>query len=92
MNTTVRRKLPIYLDTRFALILAVVSFFLAFLSAAAHWGEIRLVDLLLLFFGGFGAGAGVTAAVVRHRFHILVKKPPGAARDQESVRVRRGPR
>lgn len=92
MNTSVRRNLPFYLDTRFALIWAVVSFFLAFLSAAAHWGEIRLVDLLLLFFGGFGAGAGVTAAIVRSRFHILIKKPGASVQDSGSIRVRRGPR
>jgi len=56
-----KKRLPV-----FGTILAVV---MALVSAFSNYGRIRLVDILLLFFGGFGAGAGMlnSIAALRHR-------------------------
>jgi hypothetical protein len=43
--------------------LAFAAAALGLMSALTMIGEVRLVNILILFFGGFGAGAGLVAAV-----------------------------
>lgn len=90
MNTSGQRRTPFYLDDRFTLIVAIVFFFLAFTSAAALWGDVGLVDILVLFFGGFFAGAGVAAAAVRHRLQVLARRRRAQREEQIALRSRRG--
>ena len=46
------------------IIFAVICTVSAFLNALLLTDRIRLVDILTLFFGGFGAGAGVVKTVL----------------------------
>lgn len=54
----------------FATLLGILA---TVLGAIQMVGRIRLVDILLLFFGGFGAGAGMV------RLILNLKKPPAAS-------------
>ena len=45
----------------------IASAIVALLGVLAARGDMRLVDVLSIFFGGFGAGAGVVALVVQRR-------------------------
>ena len=59
---------------RFTLSATVLSVVIALLGALAMVDRVRLVDILALFFGGFGAGAGLVASIVQNR--RLVAPPP----------------
>lgn len=52
---------------KLALGVAVVSCVVAVVAALKVVGQVRLVDAIALFAGGFGAGAGLVGAVIRHR-------------------------
>ena len=59
----------------------IVSTAIALLGALALIDRVRLVDVFALFFGGFGAGAGLVASIVQHR---RLRTPPlVGARDTE---------
>lgn len=45
------------------IIVATLGIAVAAVSAFSMIGEVRLVDILLLFFGGFAAGASLVAAI-----------------------------
>jgi len=65
--------------TRLTMLATLVSTAIALLGALAMIDRVRLVDVLALFFGGFGAGAGLAASIVQHR---KLRTPPLAgARD-----------
>lgn len=49
-------------------VIAIVSFGLAALTASRMVPTMRLVDVLTLFGSGFAAGAGVIGAVIRRRY------------------------
>jgi dolichyl-phosphate-mannose--protein O-mannosyl transferase len=44
---------------RLSLIAAILGIFIAIFGAYQMIGRIRIVDIITLFFGGFGAGAGM---------------------------------
>ena len=52
---------------RLSLIAAVVGLLAALLGVIQMIDRIRVVDVLLLFFGGFGAGAGLIKAIMDYR-------------------------
>jgi hypothetical protein len=45
------------------IIVATLGIAVAAVSAFSMIGEVRVVDILLLFFGGFAAGASLVAAI-----------------------------
>ena len=60
MKNTMMRK-------RLGLIGAVLGILVAVLGAYQMIGIIRTVDILTLFFGGFGAGAGLIKMILDYR-------------------------
>jgi hypothetical protein len=52
---------------RLGIIAALIGTLAAVSGAIQMIGTIRVVDILLLFFGGFGAGAGLVKAVSQYR-------------------------
>ena len=54
---------------RLTTLATIASAALALLGAFAMSDRVRLVDIVSLFFGGAGAGAGMTALLVQHRRH-----------------------
>ena len=52
---------------RLSLIAAVIGILAALLGVIQMIDRIRVVDILLLFFGGFGAGAGLIKAIMEYR-------------------------
>jgi hypothetical protein len=50
-----------------ALFVSAVSAAVAFASAVQLIGEVRLVHVIMLFFGGFGSGAGLVRALAARR-------------------------
>ena len=52
---------------RLGLIGAVLGILVAVLGAYQMIGVIRTVDILTLFFGGFGAGAGLVKMILDYR-------------------------
>lgn len=59
--------------TRLTMLATLVSTAIALLGALALIDRVRLVDVLALFFGGFGAGAGLAASIVQQR---KLRTPP----------------
>ena len=59
---------------RLTLFATIASTAIALLGALAMVDRVRVVDVLALFFGGFGAGAGLVASVVQNRKLVT---PPG---------------
>ena len=59
--------LPRALAQRLPLVVTACSALVGLLGALALRDRVRLVDILSLFFGGVGTGAGLTEAVVRRR-------------------------
>jgi hypothetical protein len=59
------RQVP--LKDRAPIIFALLCVIAAFLNALQLTGRIRLVDILTLFFGGFGAGVGIVKTVMDFR-------------------------
>jgi hypothetical protein len=51
---------------RIGLISTILGLAVAVLGAVEMIDRLRLVDILTLFFGGFGAGAGMVKAVIDH--------------------------
>ena len=45
----------------------ILAIFIAFFGAYQMIGNIRTVDILTLFFGGFGAGAGMIKLIMDYR-------------------------
>ncbi len=70
-----REKARLLNHPSFQLALAIVSIVLAGVSAAAMIGEVRLVSILILFCGGFGAGAALVGAIVRYRADRAAGEP-----------------
>ena len=64
---------------RLSLLVTVSSLVTALLGALAMRDRVRLVDVLVLFFGGAGAGAGLAALVVQRRQRRAVGDGTGAA-------------
>jgi hypothetical protein len=60
MKNTMMRK-------RLGLIGAIIGILVAVLGAYQMIGIIRTVDILTLFFGGFGAGAGLVKMILDYR-------------------------
>ena len=60
MKNTMMRK-------RLGLIGAIIGILVAVLGAYQMIGIIRTVDILTLFFGGFGAGAGLIKMILDYR-------------------------
>lgn len=54
---------------RLTMLATLASAAIALLGALAMRDRVRLVDILTLFFGGAGAGAGLVALVVQRRGH-----------------------
>jgi hypothetical protein len=52
---------------RLAFIGAIIGILVAFLGAYQMIGKIRTVDIVTLFFGGFGAGAGMVKVILDYR-------------------------
>lgn len=50
---------------RFATVATVLGALLSFYSALAMRDHVRLVEIIELFFGGVGTGAGIAALVVQ---------------------------
>ena len=67
---------------RLTVFATILSTGLALLGALAMRDHVRLVDILALFFGGFGAGAGLVASVFQNR--RIVTPPPIGAREIRS--------
>jgi hypothetical protein len=51
---------------RYAIVTTVLGALLSLYSALAMRDHVRLVEIIELFFGGFGTGAGIAALVARH--------------------------
>jgi hypothetical protein len=58
-NITLRKRLE-FIGT-------ILAIFIAFFGAYQMIGNIRTVDILTLFFGGFGAGAGMVKLILDYR-------------------------
>jgi hypothetical protein len=58
-NITLRKRLD--------LIGTALAIFIAFFGAYQMIGNIRTVDIIILFFGGFGAGAGMVKLILDYR-------------------------
>jgi hypothetical protein len=58
-RTLIRKRLDI--------IGTILAIFIAFFGAYQMIGNIRTVDILTLFFGGFGAGAGMVKMILDYR-------------------------
>ncbi|MCX6122749.1 MAG: hypothetical protein NTX44_14150 [Ignavibacteriales bacterium] len=56
-----------FIGKRLSLIAAVIGVLAAILGVIQMIDRIRVVDILLLFFGGFGAGAGLIKAIMDYR-------------------------
>lgn len=56
-----------FIGKRLSLIAAVIGLLAALLGVIQMIDRIRVVDILLLFFGGFGAGAGLIKAIMDYR-------------------------
>jgi hypothetical protein len=52
---------------RLDLIGTILAIFIAFFGAYQMIGNIRTVDIITLFFGGFGAGAGMVKLILDYR-------------------------
>jgi hypothetical protein len=52
---------------RLSLIAAVIGVLAVFFAVIQMIDRIRVVDILLLFFGGFGAGAGFVKAILDYQ-------------------------
>jgi hypothetical protein len=52
---------------RLGLMAAMIGISAALLGALQSIDRMRVVDILMLFFGGFGAGAGLVKAVLDYR-------------------------
>ncbi len=59
---------------RIGLISAIACLAVAALGAAQMLDRIRLVDILTLFVGGFGAGAGMVKAIIDFRAQRKAEK------------------
>ncbi len=57
------------LKKRIGLIATIFCVAVAALDAVLMADRLRLVDILTLFFGGFGAGAGMVKAIIDYRAH-----------------------
>ena len=66
------------LRARLSLAGAVLAAVAALMSALQMQGRVRNVDILTLFAGGFGAGAGLVGAVVGMRRAKAERQVPGA--------------
>ncbi len=53
--------------------ISIVMILLAFSNALIDAGQIRLVDILILFFTGFGAGAGLVKTIIDFRAERKIK-------------------
>ena len=76
-----RHRLSFLAQPRVQLLVALLSLALAGYSAVSLLGEVSPPDVILLFFGGFGAGAALTAAIARLRHQ------PGQTGDGKSSRA-----
>lgn len=47
--------------------LSILSAITAGIGVISALGEVRLVTIIIIFAGGFGAGAGLTAAITSYR-------------------------
>jgi hypothetical protein len=65
--------------TRFALVVAVIGFVAASLSAWQMADHVRIVDIVALFASGAAAGCGVTKAVVHYRQAMKAPLPAPSA-------------
>ncbi|MGD1044228.1 MAG: hypothetical protein ABR936_02745 [Bacteroidota bacterium] len=52
---------------RLGFIGAILGIVVAFIGAYQMIDKIRIVDIITLFFGGFGAGAGLIKVIMDHR-------------------------
>lgn len=57
--------------TRLTTLATLASIAVGMLGALAMSDRVRLVDIVSLFFGGVGAGAGTAALIVQRRRHHL---------------------
>lgn len=73
---------------RAQLLLTLLSLVLAAFSAVSLMGEVRPLHVILLFFGGFGAGATLTATMARVRLQRLHDE--GRVEGVEGPRVESG--
>jgi hypothetical protein len=60
-----------------SLIFSIIMIISGFLNALTVADRVRLVDILLLFFTGFGAGAGLVKTVLDFRAGRKIKIQPG---------------
>ena len=58
-NITLRKRLD--------LMGTALAIFIAFFGAYQMIGKIRTVDIIILFFGGFGAGVGLLKTILDYR-------------------------
>jgi hypothetical protein len=58
------------------LIFSIVMIVTGFLNALTVVDRIRLVDILVLFFSGFGAGVGFVKAILDFRAEQKIKNQP----------------
>jgi hypothetical protein len=65
---------------KLAALSTILGTLLAIASAAAMRDHIRLVEIVSLFFGGFGAGAGVALLVANRRLQRLAAERDPADR------------
>lgn len=65
---------------RAQLAVAMLSLAVATVSALSVLGDVSTVDVIMLFFGGFGAGAMLTAAIGR----MKTPSPPSGIRVRQS--------
>ena len=52
----------------------MLSLFVAFLVVPQMMNRVRLVDILTLFFGGFGVGVGMVKTIIDLRKQSIPKK------------------
>ncbi|RPI06293.1 MAG: hypothetical protein EHM64_03550 [Ignavibacteriae bacterium] len=57
----------ILIQKRLGLVGSILGIVVAFFGAYQMIGRIRTVDILTLFFGGFGAGAGMIKMILDYR-------------------------
>ena len=63
---------------RISVVSTLVSVALSFAGAYEARDHLRTVDVVLLFFGGIGTGAGLAALAVHLRHWRLGRRPPVA--------------